>query len=139
MDDWEKLNETSLPEKEDFYCHLNMEDITNTDYAHAKRVCKDFELNNLGEYHDFAWFIIVNWWIWEVWKYVSWNIRTWSCKFLSALGLAWPAALKKTKVKLDLLTDVNVLLMVEKSARVEKCCPIYRYAKAIKKCMKDYD
>ena len=52
MDDWEKFNETSLPEKEDFYSHLNMEDITDADYAHAKRVSKDFEIKHLGEYHD---------------------------------------------------------------------------------------
>ena len=52
MDDWEKFNETSLPEKEDFYSHLNMEDITDADYTHAKRVCKDFEKKHLGEYHD---------------------------------------------------------------------------------------
>ena len=52
MDDWEKLNETSLPVKEDFYCHLNMGDITDADYAHAIRVCKDFESKNWGEYHD---------------------------------------------------------------------------------------
>ena len=41
MNDWEKFNETSLLEKEDFYSHLNMEDITDADYAPAKRVCKD--------------------------------------------------------------------------------------------------
>ena len=52
MDDWEKFNETSLPEKENFYSHLNIEDITDADYAHAKRVCRDFEIKNLGEYHD---------------------------------------------------------------------------------------
>ena len=39
MNDWEKFNETSIPEKEDFYSHLNMEDITDEDYVHAKRVC----------------------------------------------------------------------------------------------------
>ena len=50
MDDWEKF-ETSLPEKEDFYSHLNMEDITDADYTHAKRVCKDFKIKNLGDYH----------------------------------------------------------------------------------------
>ena len=44
MDDWEKFKETLSPEKEDFYSHLNMEDITDADYAHAKRVCKDFEI-----------------------------------------------------------------------------------------------
>ena len=37
MDDWEKINETSLPEKEDFYSHLNLQDITGSDYAQAKR------------------------------------------------------------------------------------------------------
>ena len=42
----------SLSEIEDFYSHLNMEDITDADYAHAKRVCKDFKIKNLGEYHD---------------------------------------------------------------------------------------
>ena len=53
MDDLEKFNETSLPEKEDFYNYLNMEDITDADYVHAKRVCKDFEIKNIGEYNDF--------------------------------------------------------------------------------------
>ena len=44
MDDWEKLNETLLPEKEDFYSHLNMKHITDADYTHARRVCKDFRI-----------------------------------------------------------------------------------------------
>ena len=52
MNDWEEFNEMSLPEKEDFYNHLNMEYITHAGYEHSKRVCKDFEINNLGEYHD---------------------------------------------------------------------------------------
>ena len=42
-----------LLEKTDFYSHLNMEDITDANYAHVKRVCKDFEIKTLGEYHDF--------------------------------------------------------------------------------------
>ena len=50
--DWEQFNETSLPEKEDFYNHLNMEDITNAHYAHTKRACKEFEIKNLKGYHD---------------------------------------------------------------------------------------
>ena len=52
-DDWKKCNEASFPEEEDFHSHLYMEDISGTDYALAKRVCKDFEIKNLGEYHDF--------------------------------------------------------------------------------------
>ena len=38
--------------KGDFYSYLNMEDITDTDYAHAKRVCRYFEIENIGEHHD---------------------------------------------------------------------------------------
>ena len=48
MDDWENFNETSLRAKKDVYSHSNMEDITDADYTHAKRVCKDFEIRNLG-------------------------------------------------------------------------------------------
>ena len=47
MDDWEKFNERTLPEKEEFYRNLNMEDITDADYMHAKSVCKDFEVENM--------------------------------------------------------------------------------------------
>ena len=46
MDNWEKFNKNSLPEKEDFYSHLNIEDITDADYEHAKRVCKGFKIKN---------------------------------------------------------------------------------------------
>ena len=49
MDDWDKFNEASLSEIEDFYSHLNMEDIADADDLHAKRVCKDFEIKNLGD------------------------------------------------------------------------------------------
>ena len=41
VDDWDKFNGTTLPEKEEFYNNLNMEEITDVDYMHGKRVCKD--------------------------------------------------------------------------------------------------
>ena len=46
MDDWEKFIETTLPEKDNFYSNLNMEDITDGDNNHVKRVLKDFETKN---------------------------------------------------------------------------------------------
>ena len=52
VDDWRKFNETSLPGKKDFYRHLSIEDITNANYAHEKRVWKGFKINNVGDYHD---------------------------------------------------------------------------------------
>ena len=62
-----------------------------------------------------------------------------SAKFISALRLAWQAALKRTEVKLDLLTDIDMLLMIEKDIRAETCDATHRYAKANNKYMKDYD
>ena len=49
LDDWEKLNETSLSEKEDFYSHLNMENINDQRYYYYYR---DFKMKTFGEYHD---------------------------------------------------------------------------------------
>ena len=43
MDEWKKFKETSLLKIEDFYSNLNFEDVTDLDYNHAKRVCKDIE------------------------------------------------------------------------------------------------
>ena len=52
MDNWERFDETSLPDKEDFFSSLNMEDITDIDYRHEKKVFKEFKMNNLSNYHD---------------------------------------------------------------------------------------
>ena len=49
MDDWEKVNETKLPEKEEFYKNVNLEDITDADYMHAKGLLLN---KKLDEYHD---------------------------------------------------------------------------------------
>ena len=52
MDNWERFDETSLPNKESFYSNLNMENIDDIDYRHGKNVFRRFKLKNLGEYHD---------------------------------------------------------------------------------------
>ena len=53
MDSWEKFNGTTIPPKEAFYSNLNLEDISNEDYAHAQKVWDVFEINNRCEYDDF--------------------------------------------------------------------------------------
>ena len=59
--------------------------------------------------------------------------------FLSASGLASQACLKRTEVELELLTNINMLLMIEKGIRGGICHAIHRYAKANNKYMKNYD
>ena len=96
------------------------EDITDANFAHPKRVCKDFEIKNLGGYHDLyvqsnTLFLAD---IFENFRNIFINMHKLdSAKFLSARGLAWQAALKKTKVKLDLLSEINMLSMVEKGIK----------------------
>ena len=53
MDNWKKFNNTLLTEKEEFYSNLKIGDTTEADCMHAKMVCKDFELNDLGKYYNF--------------------------------------------------------------------------------------
>ena len=142
MDSWERFNETSLPDKEAFYSSLNMEDITDVDHRHAKRVFKNLNNKNLGDYHDLYvksdTLLLAD---------VFENFRNMCIKvykldlahFLSAPGLAWKTSLKKTGVKLELLTDVDMLLIVETGIRGGICHEIHRYAKANNKYMKKYD
>ena len=52
IDSWKGFNETSLPGKKAFYRKLNLEDITDKDYAHTQKVFKKLKLKNLGDYHD---------------------------------------------------------------------------------------
>ena len=142
MDNWERFNETSLPSKESFYSNLNMENIEDIDYRHGNNVFNKFRLNNLGEYHDLYvqsdTLLLAD---------VFENVRDMCLKeyeldpahFLSLLGLAWQACLKKTNVELELLTDYDMLLMVEEGIRGGICHSIHRYAKANNKYMKNYN
>ena len=89
MDGWEKVDETLLPEKMNMEY---MEDITDADYAHAKRVCEGFEIKNSGEYHDFYGqdntLLLAN--VLENFRNMCLEIyEVDPAKFLSALGLAW--------------------------------------------------
>ena len=120
-----------------------MEDISDIDYRHANNVFNQFKLNNLGDYHDLYvksdTLLLAD---------VFNNFRNMCLKkyeldpahFLSLPGLlAWQACLKKTNTELELLTDYDMLLMVEKGIRGGICHSIQRYAKANNKYMKNYN
>ena len=84
MDDWEKFNETTLPKKEEFYSNLNMEYITDAGYIHQKRVCKDFEIKKLGEYHDLYLRVIHCFWL----MFSKLGIRSCKISFSSWVSMA---------------------------------------------------
>ena len=142
MDNWERFNETSLPSKEPFYSDLNMENIDDIDYGHGNNIFNKFKLNNLGEYHD-LYVQSDTLLLAEVFE----NFRN-KClevyqldpaHFLSLPGLAWQSCLKKTNIKLEILTDYDMLLMVEEGIRGGICHSIHRYVKANNKYMNNYD
>ena len=142
MDNWERFNETSLPNKESFYSNLNMENIEDIDYRHGNNVFKRFKLKNLGEYHDLYvqsdTLLLAD--VFENFRKKCLEVYELDpIQFLSLPRLAWQACLKKTNVKLELLTNYDMLLMIEEGIRGGICRSIHRYAKANNKYMENYD
>ena len=116
MDSWGKIDETTVRSKEAFYSNLNLEDISDEDYAHARKVWDVFEVKNLGEYHDLYvqsdTLLLAD--VYENIRNMCLNkYRLDPGYFLSAPGLAWQACFKKTEVELELLTDYDMILMTE--------------------------
>ena len=98
MDSWEKFDENTLPPKEDFYSELNLEGISDENYAHAQKVWEVFEIRNRGEYHDLYvqsdTLLLAD--VFE--SFTNTYIEIYGLDpshFLSAPGLAWHACLKK--------------------------------------------
>ena len=142
MDSWERFDKNTILPKETFYSELNLEGISDVDYEHFKKVWEVFGIKNLGECHDL--YVQSNT---SLLADVFENFRD-KCieiyeldpaHFLSAPGLTWKACLKKTKVKLELLTDIDMLLMVEEGIRGGICQAIHGHAKVNNKYMKNYD
>ena len=141
MDSWEIFNESPLRPKKDFYSKLNLEDITDKDYNHAQKVFEEY-CTDMGDYHDLYvqtdTLLLAD--VFE--KFRDTCIEIYGLDpshFLSAPGLAWQACLKKTEVKLELLTDYQMLLMIEEGITGGMCQSVYSYANASNKYMKIYD
>ena len=140
MNSPEKLKATQLPSKEALYSRLNDEGIGDENYAHAREVWKTFEMKNLEDYHNLYNKVDV-----LLLSDVFENFRNICCKnykldpahYFTAPGLAWDAALKVTKIELELLSDMDMLLMVEKGIRGGVSMISNRYGKANNKYIVD--
>ena len=142
MDSWERFDENAIPPKEAFYSEPNLENISDADYKHVKKVWEAFEIKNLGEQHDLHvhcdTLLLLD--VFENFRNKCIEIYELEpAHFLSAPGLAWQACLKKTKVELESLTDIDMLLMVEKGTRGVIYQAIHRHTQASNKYMKNYN
>ena len=63
MDNWERFNKTSLPNKESFHSNLNMAKIDDIDYRHGNNVFKRFKLKNLGDIMIYTYKAILYYWL----------------------------------------------------------------------------
>ena len=138
----EKLSETQLPPKEEFYSKLNDEDITDDDYQHAINVWNTFKCKTIRDYHDL---------------YLKSNVLLLSdvfenfrktclhhynldpAHYYASPGLAWDACLKETGQELQLLHDYDMLMLFEKGIRGGISHISKRYAEANNKYMVDYN
>ena len=140
MDTLEKLKETELPPKEAFYSKLNNEGISDEDYTQARKVWETFEMKTLEDYHNLynKLDVLLLADVFENFRNICIkNYKLDPAHYYTAPGLAWDAALKITGVKLELLSDIDMLLMVEKGIRGGVSMVSNRYGKANNKYMGD--
>ena len=141
MDRFEKFN-TVLPSKEDFYSILNDEHISDKDYQQAQTVWDTFSLKNMGEYHDLCLqtdvLLLAD--VFENFRRTCLDYyKLDPCHYFTSPGLSWDAMLKKTDIKLELMTDIDMFQFIEKGMRGGVSYIANRYGKANNKYMKEYD
>ena len=133
MDSFEKFAETALPPKESFLSTLSGEGISDADLEHGQKVWNAFGVRNMGDYHDIYMQTEV-----ALLADVFENFREICGRqygldpahYYTAPGLSWDALLKKTGVELELFTDYDMHLFVEKGMRGGISMASKRYTKA---------
>ena len=142
VDSWDRFNETRLPSIDKFYSKLNGVGISEDDYKHANNVWSDFNIQNLGEYHDLYLrtdvVLLAN--VFEEFRNTCMkHYGLDPANFYTSPGLAWKAWLKKTGIKLELLQDPDMLSMFEAGIRGGITQAVHRYAAVNNKYMDSYD
>lgn len=142
MSSWNRFHDQELPPISKFYNKLSDSEVSDVDYAHAKHVWQIFGMCNMGDYHDLYLKMDV-----LLLSDVFENFRDICLKsyhldpahFYTSPGMAWEAMLKMTKVKLQLLDDIDMVLMIEQGIRGGVSMISKKYAKANNPSVSDYD
>ena len=137
MNGIKKFSEKNLPAKEKFFSKLNDCGISDEDFDHAKRIWKEFGMKNLGEYHDLYLksdvLLLAD--VFEEFNVCLKNYSLDPAWYYTSPGLSWDALLKHSGVKLELLTDPDILLLFEKGIRGGISMISNRFGKANNKYM----
>ncbi|GFU79987.1 uncharacterized protein TNCV_578671 [Trichonephila clavipes] len=142
FDSFEKCKDSCLPPISKFYNKLNEEAISVEDYNHACKVFNEFHLNNLGEYCDLyvKTDVLLLTDLFENFRKIC--MQTYKldpCWYFTTPALSWDAMLLHTKVAIELFTDYDMLLFIEKGVRggISQCCN--RYAIANNRYMSNFN
>ena len=142
MDSPERLKETQLPPKSAFYSKLTKQKCSDENYKHAQKIWKEFNMKTMKDYHDLYLMLDVLLLadVFENFREVCLNnYKLDPAWYLTAPGLSWDAMLKVTEIKLELLTDPDMLMMVENGTRGGVSMISNRYSEANNKYMDSYD
>ena len=142
VDSIDKLSETQLPPQESFFSKLSDEGISDDDYSHAQKVWEEFQCKTFRDYHD-----IYNVSDVLILADVFQNFRDVCIEhygldlawYFTSPGLAWDAALKRTKISLELLSDYDMILMIKKGIRGGISMISNRYGTSNNKYMDSFD
>ena len=143
IDGWKKFEETSLPPKDAFYCRLNMKGISDHDYGHAQQVWNTMEKKALGCYHNtyLKTDVLVLADVFEAFRDTC--LKEWQALLKTATEYCEHEKRRKEsevcpeEFRLELLTDIDMLLVIEKGIRGRITQAVKRYAKTNNKYMKD--
>ena len=142
VDSFEKFNKKEIPAKENFFSILNNDHISDEDYQHAKKVWNTFKCKNLGMYHDIYLgsdvLLLAD--VFESFRRTCLSYyKLDPCHYFTSPGLSWDAMLKMTKIKLELITDVDMYQFIEKGMRGGISYISHRCSIANNKYMKEYN
>ena len=142
MDSFSKFNDTELPHREKFYSLLTDNNISEDAYSRAENVWNTFNLQNMGEYHDLYLktdILLLT----DVFENFRKTCLTYykldPLHYITSPGLAWDAMLKMTKINLELITDIDMQLFIEKGLRGGLSYIAHRHAEANNKYTRNYD